>query len=103
MIPLARGTVLEIGVLSRSQLRPLRSRKGNQDPCARASSSRIQEWFGLQNRNGAAQILDIEFLDLPGERIPLADESVDTVAYLAEFAKSSTYCWWGTATAPKSP
>jgi ubiquinone/menaquinone biosynthesis C-methylase UbiE len=33
--------------------------------------------FGAQKSNGAH--LDIEFLDLPGERIPLANASIDTV------------------------
>ena len=37
--------------------------------------------------------LQVEFLSLPGESIPLGDFSVDTVV-----SKAWSYCWWGMAT-----
>ena len=49
---------------------------------------KVRKVFGLEPNEGMLRLaeeqrratkLDIEFLDLPGERIPLADSSVDTV------------------------
>ncbi len=175
IIPLARGTVLEIGVGSGVNFMYY-------DPAW------VRKLYALEPNPGMLRLaeqqrrrttLDVAFLDLPGERIPLADGTVDTVvstftlctipdvvqairgiarvlkpdgtliffelglapdpevrrwqarlepiyrwlfqglyltrdiparitqggfeiaqleaAYIAEFPKSSTYCWWGTA------
>ncbi len=75
LVPLARGEVLEIGVgpgvnfahydpASVSRVYALEPNLG-MVPCAEEQRRRTQ--------------LNIEFLDLPGERIPLDDASVDTV------------------------
>jgi ubiquinone/menaquinone biosynthesis C-methylase UbiE len=175
IIPLARGTVLEIGV-------------GPGVNFVYYDPARVQKVYALEPNPGMLRLaeqqrrrttLDVAFLDLPGERIPLADSIVDTVvstftlctipgvvkairglarvlkpdgtliffelgvapdrqvrrwqvrlepiyrrlfhglyltrdipalitqggfkieqleaAYIAEFPKSTTYCWWGTA------
>jgi ubiquinone/menaquinone biosynthesis C-methylase UbiE len=175
IIPLAHGTVLEIGV-------------GSGVNFVYYDSARVQKLYALEPNPGMLRLaeqqrrqtrLDVAFLDLPGERIPLADGTVDTVvstftlctipgvveairglarvlkpdglliffelglapdhqvrrwqvrmeplyhrlfqglyltrdipalitqggfqiaqleaAYIAEFPKSTTYCWWGTA------
>jgi hypothetical protein len=165
IVPLAHGTVLEIGVGSGVNFMYY-------DP------ARVRKLYALEPNPGMLRLaeqqrrqtrLDVAFLDLPGERIPLADGTVDTVvstftlctipgvveairaliffelglapdpqvrrwqarltpiyrrlfqglyltrdmpalitqggfeitqleaAYIAEFPKSSTYCWWGTA------
>jgi ubiquinone/menaquinone biosynthesis C-methylase UbiE len=175
IIPLAHGTVLEIGV-------------GSGINFAYYDPARVQKLYALEPNPGMLRLaeqqrrrarLDVAFIDLPGERIPLADGTVDTVvstftlctipgvveairglarvlkpdgtliffelglapdaqvrrwqvrieplyyrlfqglyltrdipalmtqggfqiaqleaAYIAEFPKSTTYCWWGTA------
>jgi ubiquinone/menaquinone biosynthesis C-methylase UbiE len=175
IIPLAHGTVLEIGV-------------GSGVNFVYYDPARVQKLYALEPNPGMLRLaeqqrrqtrLDVAFLDLPGERIPLADGTVDTVvstftlctipgvveairglarvlkpdglliffelglapdhqvrrwqvrmeplyhrlfqglyltrdipalitqggfqiaqleaAYIAEFPKSTTYCWWGTA------
>jgi ubiquinone/menaquinone biosynthesis C-methylase UbiE len=75
IVPRADGTVLEIGVGSgvnfpyydRAKVRKLFALEPNPGMRRRAEEQ--------QRRTG----LDVEFLALPGERIPLADGSVDTV------------------------
>jgi SAM-dependent methyltransferase len=75
IVPLARGDVLEIGVGSGANFRYY-------DP------ARVERLYALEPNPGMLRLadaqrrrtsLDIQFLDLPGERIPLKDESVDTV------------------------
>jgi len=71
----AEGRVLEIGVGPGVNF-------AHYDP---AKVSKIyalepnREMVRLAERQRRGTRLDIEFLDLPGERIPLADDSVDTV------------------------
>jgi SAM-dependent methyltransferase len=75
IVPRADGTVLEIGVGSglnfpyydRSKVRKLFALEPNPGMRRRAEEQ--------QRRTG----LDVEFLPLPGERLPLEDASVDTV------------------------
>ncbi len=75
VVPQAEGRVLEIGIGSGLNL-PFYDR------------SKITKLWGLEPapemRRRAQKVADrldieVEFLDLPGEQIPLADESVDTV------------------------
>jgi SAM-dependent methyltransferase len=75
IIPAAEGTVLEIGVGSGVNF-------PHYDP-ARVSKLYAlepnQAMIRLAERHRDQTRLDIEFLDLPGERIPLSDGAVDTV------------------------
>lgn len=75
VVPLAQGRVLEIGV-------------GAGHNFAYYDRAKVEKLWGLepdpQIRKYAAQQaavvnLDVEFIDLPGEEIPLDDDSVDTV------------------------
>jgi SAM-dependent methyltransferase len=75
IIPLAHGTVLEIGV-------------GPGVNFVYYDPTRVCKLYALEPNPGMRRLakrqrrrtpLDVEFLDLPGERIPLADEAVDTV------------------------
>src|ERR1700686_544015 len=75
VVPMAQGTVLEIGV-----------GPGVNFPLYDAT--RVSKVFALEPNPGMVRRaveqgrrtkLDIEFLALPGERIPLAESSVDTV------------------------
>ncbi|HTF70947.1 MAG TPA: class I SAM-dependent methyltransferase [Edaphobacter sp.] len=75
IIPLAEGTVLEIGV-------------GSGVNFALYDPARVNKVYALEPNPGMIRLaesqrrqtkLDIEFLDLPGERIPLDDSTVDTV------------------------
>ena len=75
IVPLAHGTVLEIGV-------------GPGVNFAHYDPAKVDKVYALEPNPGMLRRaeeqrrrtqLDIEFLDLPGERIPLADASVDTV------------------------
>src|SRR6266852_4824336 len=75
IIPLAEGKVLEIGVGSGANF-------SHYDP------ARVSKLYALEPNPGMLRLadrqrrqttLDVEFLDLPGERIPLADGAVDTV------------------------
>jgi SAM-dependent methyltransferase len=75
LIPLAQGKVLEIGVGPGANFL-------HYDP------ARVSKVYALEPNSGMIRLatqqrrrtkLDIEFLDLPGERIPLEDGSVDTV------------------------
>ena len=75
MVRLAQGTVLEIGVGSGANF-------VHYDP------ARVTKLYALEPNRGMIALavqqrrrttLDIEFLDLPGERIPLEDKSVDSI------------------------
>jgi ubiquinone/menaquinone biosynthesis C-methylase UbiE len=75
IVPLAEGCVLEIGF-------------GSGLNVPHYDSSRVTKIWGLEpsagmRRKAKAMLLssdiDIEFIDLPGEQIPLGDASVDTV------------------------
>jgi len=75
IVPLAAGKVLEIGV-------------GPGVNFALYDSAKVSKVYALEPNPGMIRLaepqrqrtqLDIEFLDLPGERIPLEDSSVDTV------------------------
>ena len=75
IIPLAQGNVLEIGVGSGANF-------VHYDP------ARVTQLYALEpnpgmirlaERRGRKTKLNIEFIGLPGERIPLIDRSVDTV------------------------
>ena len=75
IIPSAKGIVLEIGVGTGANL-------------IHYNPSRITKLYALEPNPGMIRFaegqlrrthFDIEFLDLPGERIPLNDETVDTV------------------------
>jgi ubiquinone/menaquinone biosynthesis C-methylase UbiE len=75
IIPLAQGKVLEIGVGSGANF-------------IHYDSTKVSNLYALEPNPGMIRLaerqqrktkLNIEFLDLPGERIPLKDGSVDTV------------------------
>ena len=75
IIPLAEGKVLEIGVGSGANFI-------HYDP------ERVSKLYALEPNPGMIRLaekqrrrtkLNVEFLDLPGERIPLTDGAVDTV------------------------
>src|SRR5499433_2823206 len=75
ILPLAQGNVLEIGV-------------GPGVNFAHYEPTKVNKLFALEPNPGMIRFarrqlpktrLDIEFIDLPGERIPLADATVDTV------------------------
>ena len=75
IVPLARGIVLEVGVGSGANL-------AHYDP------ARVSLLYALEPNAGMLRLAEVErrrtdltvrFLDLPGERIPLDDGSVDTV------------------------
>jgi len=75
IVPMAEGTVLEIGVGPGVNF-------AHYDPLKVSKVYALEPNPGMirraeQQRRRAK--LDIEFLDLPGERIPLAESSVDTV------------------------
>ncbi len=75
LVPLAQGKVLEIGV-------------GPGVNFVHYDPAKVSKVYALEPNSGMIRRadqrrrrteLDIEFLDLPGEHIPLADASVDTV------------------------
>src|SRR5215204_4220276 len=75
IIPLAQGKVLEIGVGSGANF-------VHYDP------TKVSKLYALEPNTGMIRLaerqqrktkLNIEFIDLPGERIPLDDASIDTV------------------------
>jgi SAM-dependent methyltransferase len=75
IVPLAKGSVLEIGVGPGVNF-------VHYDPAKVGKLYALEPNPGMLRRAGERRRrtqLDIEFLDLPGERIPLADESVNTV------------------------
>lgn len=75
IIPLAQGKVLEIGVGSGANF-------------IHYDSTKVSKLYALEPNPGMIRLaerqqrktkLNIEFLDLPGERIPLEDKTIDTV------------------------
>src|SRR5712691_2423563 len=75
IIPLAQGTVLEIGVGSGVNFR-------HYDPARVSNLYALEpnpEMIRLAERQRHRTRLNVEFLDLPGERIPLEAGAVDTV------------------------
>lgn len=89
LVPLAKGRVLEIGMGTALNL-PYYDRK------------KVSRIFGLEPspgmrraaaKNVAASGLEVEWLDLPASRVPLEDESVDTV--LLTFTLCSIDDWRG--------
>ena len=75
IVPLAEGDVLEVGIGSGLNL-------------PWYDKSKVRKIWGLEpsaqmRRKARKQLagsgLDLEFIDLPGEEIPLQDNSVDTV------------------------
>jgi ubiquinone/menaquinone biosynthesis C-methylase UbiE len=75
IVPLARGDVLEIGIGSGLNL-------------PYYAQDKVRKIWGLEPSEGMRKLakkkligsaLDLEFIDLPGEEIPLEDNSVDTV------------------------
>jgi ubiquinone/menaquinone biosynthesis C-methylase UbiE len=75
IIPLAQGKVLEIGAGSGANF-------------PHYNSTRVSKLYALEPNVGMIRLaerqrhrtkLNIEFIDLPGERIPLEDETVNTV------------------------
>jgi SAM-dependent methyltransferase len=75
IVPLASGSVLEVGV-------------GPGVNFALYDASKVNKVYALEPNPGMIRLaeplrqrtkFDIEFLDLPGERIPLEDSAVDTV------------------------
>jgi ubiquinone/menaquinone biosynthesis C-methylase UbiE len=75
IIPLAEGNILEIGVGSGANFI-------HYDP------TKVSKLYALEPNRGMIRLaekqqrrtkLNIEYLDLPGERIPLEDKTVDTV------------------------
>jgi len=75
LLPLARGMVLEVGAGSGANF-------------AHYDSARVTKLYALEPNATMVRMaerrrdqvdLDIEFLGLPGEAIPLADDAVDTV------------------------
>lgn len=81
IIPLAQGKVLEIGVGSGANF-------VHYDP------AKVSKLYALEPNPGMIRLaerqrrktkLNIEYLDLPGERIPLENDSVDTVVSCAGY------------------
>ncbi len=75
IIHLAQGNVLEIGVGSGANFVHYDSTKVNKLYALEPNLGMIR----LAERQQRKTKLNIEFIDLPGERIPLEDDSVDTV------------------------
>jgi ubiquinone/menaquinone biosynthesis C-methylase UbiE len=75
IIPWAQGNVLEIGAGSGANF-------VHYDPAKVSKLYALEPNPGmirLADKQRRKTVLDVEFLDLPAERIPLADRSVDTV------------------------
>jgi len=75
LLPFAEGTVLEIGVGPGVNFPHYDQLKVSRIYALEPNPGMIRRAEEQRRRTK----LDIEFLDLPGERIPLADGSVDTV------------------------
>jgi len=74
IVPLAEGTVLEIGVGPGVNFTHYDPKKVGRVYALEPNRGMIR----LAEQNRRQTELNIEFLDLPGERIPLEDTSVDT-------------------------
>jgi SAM-dependent methyltransferase len=75
IIPLAKGNVLEIGAGSGANF-------VHYDPAHVSKLYALEPNLGmirLAERQRRQTSLDVEYLDLPGERIPLRDNTIDTV------------------------
>jgi ubiquinone/menaquinone biosynthesis C-methylase UbiE len=88
LIPLAQGKVLEIGV-------------GPGVNFIHYDPARVSKVYALEPNPGMIRLaeqqrrrtkLDIEFLDLPGERVPLEDSTVDRL--LAPSRCARLLAWW---------
>src|ERR1700682_5694576 len=75
IIPLAQGTVLEIGVRGRANFVHYDPEKVTRLYALEPNPAMVR----LAEQQRRQTKLDIEYLDLPGEHIPLADGTVDTV------------------------
>jgi len=75
IIPLARGRILEIGVGPGVNFAHYNQARVNKVYALEPNPAMLRKAEEQRRRTR----LDIEFLDLPGERTPLADASVDTV------------------------
>ena len=75
LIPLAQGEVLEVGVGPGVNFPHYNPEAVSKVYALEPNPGMIR----LAERQRSRTKLDIEFLDLPGERIPLADSKVDTV------------------------
>jgi SAM-dependent methyltransferase len=75
IIPLAQGNVLEIGAGSGANFVHYDATKVNKLYALEPNPGMIR----LAERQQRKTKLNIEFLDLPGERIPLDDNTIDTV------------------------
>jgi ubiquinone/menaquinone biosynthesis C-methylase UbiE len=75
IIPFAQGTVLEVGVGPGVNFAYYNPAKVSKIYALEPNPGMIMR---AQNQRRRTE-LDVEFLDLPGERIPLPDRSIDTV------------------------
>ena len=75
VVPLARGTVLEIGIGTGLNLRHYDS--GKVDKVIGLDPS--EESWNIARKRNPELPFELEFVGLPGEEIPLDDNSVDTV------------------------
>jgi SAM-dependent methyltransferase len=75
IVPLAQGEVLEIGVGPGVNFAHYNTAKVTKVHALEPNPGMIR----LAERENGQTKLDLEFLDLPGERIPLQDASVDAV------------------------
>jgi len=75
ILPSARGIVLEIGVGSGANFPYYDPAKVIRLYALELNAAMIR----LAERRRSRTVFDVEFLDLPGERIPLGDGAVDTV------------------------
>lgn len=75
LIPLAQGTVLEVGVGSGANFVHYRPARLDKLYALEPNAGMIRRAKEQQRGLG----LNVEYIDLPGERIPLDDRSVDTV------------------------
>jgi SAM-dependent methyltransferase len=75
IIPLAQGKALEIGTGSGANFVHYDPKRVSKLYALEPNRKMIR----LSERQAQRTKLDIEYLDLPGERIPLEDETIDTV------------------------
>lgn len=75
VVPRARGVVLEIGAGTGSNFAHFDPHRVTKVYALEPAPGMVR----LARREAVGRPFPIEFIDLPGERIPLADQSVDTV------------------------